>query len=205
MRIYIRHADKQYKNGHAPDGINKYDPDLSLIAQLQCNIIAEQLRDYPPDKIICSPYIRARRTAVLLCMAAGKNVCNTVVVDPNIGEYLGNIHDENIAAGIDPTTMSYNPPLYESMLDLDHRAAVHHRQNIKRTNTIIWYVTHGIFISKVLRYLGYNIKKIRPANALIIHDTDIEKIDVVSVEDRRVHRTHFSHRRLTDYDNNYED
>lgn len=213
MRIYIRHADKLYKNGYVKNetGSNSdpnmgynYDPGLAQTAHAQCRLIAEALKDYPPDKIVCSPYLRTRLTAVLLCLYSKKSVAETVEVNSEISEYLGNMKDDNLKTGVSESTLEYNPPLYETITDLEHRACEHNKKNLKWDNKITWYVTHGIVMSKIVKYLGYNIKKIKPCSALIVHDSSIEKIDITDLESNEVSHITFQPRRLTDFKLNYQ-
>ena len=61
MRIYIRHADKEYENGKAMSCV--HDPSITEDGKINTIRTAQELvsKYGIPDMIICSPYRRARK------------------------------------------------------------------------------------------------------------------------------------------------
>ena len=65
-KIYIRHADKQYKNMDAD--LYKLDPGIKSVGVEKSRKVAEKLvAEYgEPTRIISSPFRRARETAMVM-------------------------------------------------------------------------------------------------------------------------------------------
>ena len=72
--VYIRHAKKEYINGDSPTF--KHDPGITFEGVDHCKKISNMLvnRYGVPDEIICSPYRRARETAIAMSTSLKKPV-----------------------------------------------------------------------------------------------------------------------------------
>jgi broad specificity phosphatase PhoE len=165
MRIYIRHAEKEYDNGKA---INyKHDPGITEIGKLGCIETAKELisKYGLPDLIICSPYRRARETANLMnsyLISIGKP--SIIYCDKSISEYLGN--HRNVKLDVTEDTLKFNPPHPENFHQMKERVKTHNMNitqnyniNMKRT----WIITHGLIIKEIAKlYDIVPIKHIPP-------------------------------------------
>lgn len=170
MRIYIRHGDKAYNNGHPPESSSQkpaYDPPLTHKGKKKAALLAEELlKKYPvPTRIITSPYLRARQTAIAMASVVVKKYspCSiTISYDRDLSEYLGNHRNANL--DVTSTTAKCHPPHPESFKKFRERVERHYTNWIDSPNEVVWIITHGIVIREIIReyytrkavpYLGY--------------------------------------------------
>lgn len=173
MRIYIRHAQKAYRNGkpfpNSGEEFKRYyahDPPLTQEGRKEAEKVAEKLlRLYPvPTHIITSPYLRARETAAIMAgVIVKRNSPATIEIlcQSDISEYLGN--HCNQAIDVNPSTAKHKPPHPESYYSFRDRIQEHY-QGWEKAETVTWIITHGIVINEIIRpwygrrkipYLGY--------------------------------------------------
>ena len=176
MRIYIRHSDKEYSNGE--NEIYKHDPGLSDIG---LENIKKQIKFLflKPDKIFCSPYLRTRQTAELIkteFLNIFPNLEIPIIIDTTISEYLGN----HVSAAIDvrESTAIYNPPHPETIYEFDNRIYKHYDNHLEYDNSdqVILYVTHGIVLKKILKYMGYQTKIQLPPCSIVMFKPDSAEV-----------------------------
>ena len=157
MRLYIRHAEKEYNNGHSI--LLKHDPGLTELGRLQaeetCKLLLKLLGR--PHVIVCSPYKRARETAIIMAAIIGNDI--EIKCDIRLAEYVGNHKDRGL--DVDDDTRSYNPPYPESFYQMDDRVRRHNDDmaELDESNRIVWFITHGIIVNRLANCLGYTIHK----------------------------------------------
>jgi broad specificity phosphatase PhoE len=169
MRIYIRHAAKAYRNG----GSSQFGHDPPIIPQAMEDIHKMTTRleqKYGrPDKIICSPFLRARTTAQFINVYLTQPV--PILVDVSISEYLGNHYDTQL--DVTPETSSYNPPHPEKYASFFERVQAH----FDHSEDNVWYVTHGIVIQTIGKFRSYIIRKVQNLGCLIVGDREIQIVN----------------------------
>ena len=168
-RIYIRHADKCYGNGKSQT--LKHDPDIIQDADNIGNIkaLGRSLCQThgQPDLIYCSPYLRARNTALIMASVLPKSPIH-IRVDSTLSEYLGHHRNEKLDVTFD--TRRHNVPHPENLKEFEVRVQLHDsriQSCLEGERKVVWLITHGIFISFLSRlyfeeelnrnYLGYII------------------------------------------------
>ena len=159
MRIYLRHAEKEYDNGQAE--AYKHDPGLTKAGQKQAiqTSLALAKQYGMPSCILCSPFKRARQTALVMKMALEKVGQRKIKVfcDAMLSEYLGNRRDEQL--DVTAETAKYNPPHPEKFYQLKQRVQEHEEYaSSAYAGTNIWLITHGIVIKELAKYLEPELK-----------------------------------------------
>ncbi len=162
--IYIRHAEKAYANGKGPADLPHHDPDILPEEEPKCQELgAHLIATYgPPDTVLSSPYLRARRTAALLVSAIPEAIRPNIVLDAQIAEFLG--HQKRYKEpDVYPETSCVGqlPPPRESFRALSDRGAAHlHAIGLASTSNSpytgarnVWVVTHGLFIQTLVKLL----------------------------------------------------
>lgn len=177
MRIYIRHAEKAYKNGKPflpksnvmPERAYTYahDPPLTRRGRKAAKLLAEELlRKYPtPVQIITSPYLRTRETAIAMAKVVVRKcppASIKITCQEDISEYLGN--HVGIPLDVSPSTGIHRPPHPENFYQFRNRIKQHYI-SWDESSEVTWVITHGIVITEILRpfvdkrvmvpYLGY--------------------------------------------------
>jgi broad specificity phosphatase PhoE len=168
--VWIRHAKKMYSNGHAPEGMPQHDSPICEDAHKDIREHFEYLLSIvcPPKIIYTSPFDRARETTdVLLSLLKERGEICSVEVDPVLGEYLGHQRPRGQYADVSWGTLSYIQPRLgvESIENLDNRVSKflsNHAYDYKA-----WYVTHGIFISKIFQQKTGRKVKFRPLEGVL--------------------------------------
>lgn len=166
--IWIRHGNKLYCNGKAPDGYRQHDPPLKEDAKEDIyKKVDSLLYEFGfPDRIICSPFLRTRQTVEImlehLYILNVKKASNiTVEMDMNISEYLGFQKPYFNEADVDEETSNLSKTkilLGESLKSLNFRVKEHiSKLNLfEDKSEIIWVITHGIILNNVY----YSLTKI---------------------------------------------
>jgi len=165
--LYIRHGEKSYKNGQS--NTFPFDPNLTDLGKENAYTFFNHiLTKYNiPDKIISSPYLRARETAKIahdvIFEKLGINI--PIFYDKNIGEYLGNQKNVNLKEGLHPETLKHNPISNETIQQYRYRIQKHisHAENA-------WYITHGMVIKSIAFCNGHNIDYPGPLGAIYINN-----------------------------------
>lgn len=166
--IYIRHAEKRYKN----NGSMTYplDPDLTEQGiQEAKNKFLQLLITYGvPNSIICSPYLRARQTAILAANVIYKHIgiLVPIIYDRDIGEYLG--HQDNINnQSFTKETWELNPIVDKSWYEFEGRIKLH------KVYSRSWCITHGVVIQSLAKTYNKKIKHPKTLTGILIEQNNI--------------------------------
>jgi len=178
MRIYIRHADKAYKNMESE--IFKHDPGITQVGVERARKVALKLvEEYgPPTSIVSSPFRRARETAMIMNMTLN-NPFEEILIDNTLSEYLGN--HNNVPLDVTTATKIHNPPHPETFDEMKKRVKKHvekQRKN-KNTNQIVWFITHGLIIKQIGSSIGIKTNKTFPCLTCL---SVLEKSDMIKGE-----------------------
>lgn len=183
-RIYIRHADKEYANGDAD--MYKHDPGITTKGVEKSKMVAKHLIEQwgIPNRIVVSPYRRTRETAKVLRSVLNKKV--PIHVDRDVSEYLGN--HRGIPIDVTESTLAHDPPHPETFVAMKKRVKSHHNKitkYTKKTNGVIWIITHGLIMKQVASLVGIKMSKEFPSlTCLSIMDDEIQtKGEVIMFHD----------------------
>lgn len=159
MRIYIRHGEKEYKNGQS----RGCDPPLTKRGREETLLLAERLYSNfgLPTLIISSPFLRARETALLLRAKVAELSRKSkeeipLLCDRKVGEYLGNQSPASQSL-LTSETLSYHPLLEDNISSFLVRVREHNDilGSLEKDNFTFWIVSHGLVIKKLARFNGY--------------------------------------------------
>ena len=154
---WIRHGEKQYRNGNAPEGCHGYDPPLKTQVYNEFKELCDSIKTKygVPKKIITSPFLRTRQTALSIAnqFFATTNTKIPIFVDTDIGEFLGWRSPTGEKADVDSVTRFFIEPTLgtERIIDVKERVQKH-IDNIEK-DTDILVVTHGIIIKFIHRHI----------------------------------------------------
>lgn len=174
MRIYIRHAEKAHANGEK-NCIYPFDSPLTVTGLEACSGTAEQLHKTfgLPTFIVCSPFLRARQTALAirdhLFSMTGVHV--SILCDNKVGEYLGNHKKIDKQKAFAPQTLALDPIVDACVSHLEVRVREHNDVfgSLDYDNFNFWIVTHGLVIKKLSTFNGHNFEGYpQPLSGLII-------------------------------------
>ena len=193
--IFIRHADKDFKNGNSD--LFKHDPGITELGVERTKIIALKLVEECglPTRIICSPFRRTRETAMVMNSVLDHPLAD-IEVDVGLSEYLGN--HANVELDVTIGTQIHHPPHPESFDQM--RGRVHQKlQKIRqegrgKSKELVWFITHGIIIKQIAGAFGIKTSKQVPcltcfsfvergsmtrAEFLLFRDFDVTNIPVI--------------------------
>lgn len=184
-RIYIRHADKEYANGDAD--MYKHDPGITESGVEKTKMVAKHLLDQwgLPELIVSSPYRRTRETAIIMNSILENPV--PIHIDTELSEYLGN--HRNVPIDVTESTLVHEPPHPETFSEMKERVKKHHKRikqyTQKRTDGIVWIITHGLIIKQIAALVGIKMAKEFPTlTSLSIIDGDtITKSEIIMFKD----------------------
>jgi broad specificity phosphatase PhoE len=152
IMLYIRHGQKAYSNGKADKFC--FDPPLTeqgktaSITRFSNLLLTQGL----PQRIISSPYLRARETAQIahdvILQLTGISI--PVSYDPLLGEYLGNQKRKELYDEVRPETLELNPIPPEDWHDYSARI----RRHLTNARESTWYITHGVVIQSVAYFVA---------------------------------------------------
>ena len=154
-RIYIRHAEKEYKNMDSE--LFALDPPITLVGLERSKQVAKKLiEEYgEPTKIVSSPFRRARETSLIMNTML-RNPLDEIIIDNNLSEYLGN--HPNSELDVTMATKIHKPPHPESFEDMKKRVKKHidktRKQDHDNPKEIVWYITHGLIMKQIAHYFG---------------------------------------------------
>ena len=191
--IWIRHANKMYCNGKAPEGCHQHD---SPIKEDSIKDIHNKTDDLVksfgfPNKIYVSPFLRTRQTVekimeylYILNIKRASEI--TIETDTDISEYLGFQKPFGDEADVTEETSSIFDNkiiLGESLKNLNYRVKSHiTRLNITENKPeIIWVITHGIVLNNIYYYLTKQAGKAKqlpdrpPSLSHVIFSYDFEE------------------------------
>lgn len=179
--IWIRHAEKKYKNGKGGAYDKQHDPgiveDESVIYETVSKLVAEY---ETPDKILCSPFLRTRQTSEVIKKALRQKYDKDVeiIVCNNVREYLGFCKSKDGYADLDYQTEKHigGPlKLKETMLNLTLRLESHINM-LNKTEKNVWIITHGILMSKIYKlYTGEEPNRPSTLDYIIYDNNQISK------------------------------
>jgi len=156
--LYIRHGEKQYKNGRSSDFC--LDPGITQVSKqfIKEKFIELALVYGIPNKIISSPYLRARETADIASSVIMEihNVFIKPEYDPIIGEYLGHQNHRNIKECLREETLMHNPIPPENWNQYCSRI----KEHFIKAEENVWYITHGIVIKSISNLYETKIKHV---------------------------------------------
>ena len=156
---WLRHAKKKYKN---KDNLGEFKHDSPIVDGCEKDIeslcVKLILESKVPDKIICSPFLRARQTCDMITDLLHLNI--PVEIDTSISEYLGWVEPKGKIADVDKVTKRYIIPKLgeENLRDVQKRVNFHLNILKRSNNQNILIITHGIIISKICKKI-YNINE----------------------------------------------
>jgi broad specificity phosphatase PhoE len=163
--IWIRHANKLYCNGKAPEGYHQHDSPIQEDSIKYIHYKVDSLiKDFGfPNKIYVSPFLRTRQTVEkmlqrLYILDTKKTTEITIESDIDVCEYLGFQKPFGDEADVTEETASIFDKkiiLGESLKNLNYRVKSHiTRLNLTENKPeIIWIVTHGIVLNNIYYYL----------------------------------------------------
>ncbi len=152
--ILVRHGKKKWNNGARRCNGCPFDPPL-----LNGNDV-RRLNLTGFQRIICSPFLRCRETALIL---SGGQI--PVFVDPNLREYLGNWQGRNVS--VLPETQTYiQEHLVETFDQFKERVLRTLNSDYYQAGTVV--VTHGLVIKVLCEKLGMHVD---PKEAEAVHLT----------------------------------
>jgi broad specificity phosphatase PhoE len=163
--IWIRHANKLYCNGKAPEGCHQHDSPIQEDSIKYIHSKVDSLiKEFGfPTKICVSPFLRTRQTVEkmlqrLYVLDTKKTSKITIESDTDISEYLGFQKPFGDEADVSEETASIFEKkiiLGESLKNLNYRVKSHiTRLNIIEENPeIVWIITHGIILNNIYYYL----------------------------------------------------
>lgn len=154
--LYIRHADKEYRNGCNEEF--SLDPDITEKGKVEALDKFKLLLDKygPPEKIITSPYLRTRTTAEIARSVIFKhtNIYIEIEYDNQLSECLKNQINKDLNVCLRPETLIHNPIPAETLDKYNKRIYNH----TKKSQFNTWYITHGFNIYTVALIKKYKIK-----------------------------------------------
>ncbi len=167
--IYIRHAEKKYKNGRGIQGCNQHDSEILESSIKETQKLGLQLitKFGKPNIIILSPYLRVVQTVENLKYSLNEKESVPMYIDTNIAEYLGN---QKGPLDVSEQTLNLTdedhplPSPNESLDSFKGRVQKHldmvllsensidnflNKNHYNKKLTVIWIVTHGFVINNV--------------------------------------------------------
>jgi broad specificity phosphatase PhoE len=137
-----------------------------------------------PSAIVCSPYRRARETALIM-QEYINSTCKVdipIYCDVTLSEYLGNRTSEPL--NVTPETLLYDPPHPETWTQFMSRIAKHNNsmKYLDELPTFIWFVTHGLVVTSLSRLNGNKTRKNIPplGNIVLPRHYDHQPKDIKS-------------------------
>jgi broad specificity phosphatase PhoE len=179
--LFIRHGEKEYRNGHSSEF--PLDPGLTEEGKKAAYDKFYKLCDLlgPPNRIVCSPYLRTRETAEIAREAVnawkqdkGKNWARDpeIIHERRIGEFLGNHMNCVMGRDVRPMTLLHDPVPPETLTSFRRRVSEfyynHHGPG--------WYVTHGILIQTIAYYNNYSLEHPEPLGGVYITRTSFTRV-----------------------------
>lgn len=155
MVVFIRHGKKAWKNGERAS----FDPPL-LDGNDVRQLVTPGIKR--PERIICSPFLRCRQTALILSDLLGGL---DIEVDSDLREYLGNWPQSQIL--LEPTTQSYILGQVTESFEVFQERVL---RVLKKSYFYdkVWIVTHGIVIRTLAEAYGKPCPQILEAGIILL-------------------------------------
>ena len=177
--LYIRHAQKLYRNGRSSE--YSLDPGLTeegrQAAKLKFTALVQTYK--LPSKIISSPYLRARETAIIAQDIILNLTGNFIEIsyDPLLGEYLGPHHKHrNLNECLHAETLIHNPIPPETWDQYILRIAKYMETIQPDCWVNTWVVTHGLIIQSISSRSGMKISHPHELEGIYIDNGNITLI-----------------------------
>jgi len=148
--IFLRHGPKQYKNNHNPPNYPAHDSPLVWGTEKDIKIKLDYIRENfgAPEKIVSSPYKRARDTARYF---TGKD--DKIYYEKQIGEYLGWQKPIGSKPDVFPETAELiSDKLGTETLKQARTRIIEYYKKVDDTQNTL-FITHGILISYLYNFL----------------------------------------------------
>ncbi len=171
MALFIRHGKKTHANGKLPkfklDNYYPLDPDLTE----QGKILAKKkflvlFKNELPTKIICSPYLRTRKTALIAQEVIYEltNQSINIDIDPLLSEYL---HKNHVI-----TEQSFHPDTEKFVILPEYKSQYRNRmkQVYDNKEANVLYITHGYNIQTIALCMNKKIKYPKEVCGILITD-----------------------------------
>lgn len=172
--LYIRHAEKQYKNGKNEEF--SLDPDITEEGKIAAlNKFKSLVDKYGiPERIISSPYLRTRTTAEIAnsVIFEKTNINIEIQYDNKLGECLKNQVDKDLNICLRPETLIHNPIHHETSEHYNNVIYEHTKESQYNT----WYITHGFNIYTIALMKKRKIKYPDELCGIVIDDRKITTI-----------------------------
>jgi len=177
---WLRHGEKKYSNGHAPEGEHNHDPPLKENVKGKIDTLCVNIKNRYgiPNVILCSPFLRTRQTASLI-KEKFETMCEKIIpiyVDDQISEFLG----WNKPKGSNPDVDDYTEKFtihrigMEKLKDVDLRVKKHLFQINKSDNIVI--ITHGIVINYIYQNMVHQkLGRVKELSGINLRNKSVEK------------------------------
>lgn len=168
MIIIFRHAKDDEKAA-------SYDHDAHITEDGAAEIpskVKHLVKKYGfPDIILCSPFVRARETlTVIRSTLKGHRKFSQVKfkIEKKLSRFFTSDQQKN--PSMRPDTKKYKPPVYEHISDFNERLkGVLYKLVVKgygnKDGPIVWCVSHGLAVKKMLLSIGLDSPESVPALA----------------------------------------
>lgn len=149
--IYIRHThDKLSKY--------KHDNNITKYGKRQAIKMAKKLiKLYGIPKIIySSPFQRCIETSRRMLYQIQKRDDETrLIYDSKLSRYFTKL--EKLNPSVNPKTLKFNIPIYETKTEFHKRLDKHVKQIRKNKNTVIWCITHAYVYKQIAKRLHVKV------------------------------------------------
>ena len=154
MIIYVRHGHDLVTSSQT-----KHDPEITEEGKEMARKTARNLlKMYPvPKYIYISPMRRVRQTyqqfRQVILDKTGQEVPG--IADGRLSRFF--VGKEKKDPRIHSSTKKYNVPVEETVEDMIERMLDIHKENlVKHKGEVIWVISHGLTLKKLIDQLGYN-------------------------------------------------
>lgn len=156
------------KYGHSDRVYPYHDPGLTEEGKQLAKKLGEKLHNI--ENIYCSPFKRARETAVSL------NICDKITIDTDLQEFLGFQKPIFQFATVDRETRRYGIKCLgcETLIECKERAIKFYEKIKDEKNVCV--VTHGILLSYIYQKLTNEEHKFEQCTGFAINNGEITLI-----------------------------
>lgn len=155
VMIYIRHGNDDDRNSTYRDDAKLTDKGMKKSKE-KCKHLVEQYGI--PKVIVCSPFIRARQTAIIFkkYIKYKYGISVKVKIDITLGRFFST--SERANPDVRDETLKYKPLIEKSTAEMDKRLENHKNRVIARgyhkVEDKIWCISHGIIMARFMKLYG---------------------------------------------------
>ena len=170
--VYIRHAEKEHKNG--TNSLFSHDPGLTPDGILKSIIRGKELNTYigTPNVIYTSPFQRTRETMNALVgeIDLKSDVESYCLLE--VSEYLGHWNKNQV--NLRPETEFYNPTV-DTMSEFQNKIRKHVTQfkEYNSSDVVIWIITHGFTMKKIAECYGLSVNEVPYLGIMVVDEFDV--------------------------------